>query len=930
MEEIKRKSRNITAASTAPLTRGFGTPTKSSVLSTVTELLMSEDSQSPRPPHCQDHFQPPLMSTMTPGAKNKLREPPVSSFNPCHASTEINFKLPSVARALKKPLETEAPMMTTQDILNSTSLTNLSSTLRPSSKHGAEIFDDSGLKAQDLSTTIVPMSSSRMMSPSKTPPKDTERVTMEMTPVKSDAFGAEHELELVSPSKKLNIQNIVRSLENEEEIGEDRVDKCVKFGKKESLERISPDVNPSSGYSSEPQPLSDQGQDSPGTQMQVSSPEKEEEEPPKMKKKLSKELAGLNDLMSPYFSAEAGKRRVYSYSYNKQEKEVKLNTVTNKRKRENVKTGEQSRKRKPSQGSEASESVKKTPSRRSSVRPMFYKEFESEESQTDEDELVRIVEERFGDALEEKSPKRALPKLPSSGLVLQSPARFKCRLCGSKYRTRKALKDHEAKEEEAMRAENKVTVQPVKDNISDEKSESGSDLEYEHEISTGKFKEETFKNQIADMKEKGKPEEKSDSGSDMEYEHEISTGKSKEETSSKQITPKLVANLQDQLSTYFSPSSSTEVRSRKSTDRLADSISHDMTPRSSKPQSRGLLRTRTLLQDGGSTSTPNEGNFASSSRSRRKVSYAEFPDFDSTGSDTSFNDSSRMTKSSSVTKRFLLASVKRASISPNTSISSQNGSRKVVVKDLNDSQEIVDIGSSKSVAKKTKSKPPSPVKTPEKSSSAPVNVSISSPGKFQSMFSVTERTETPTGQIKLRINRTSKPQQSSTPLTSSKRTGVKEPSLRSLIIPRLNRSACKEMGLSPNKLVSILTSKTPQKTGGDDLLTPDSVITPEKENEPLLDTCSKLRKENDINKTPRIRIKRVPSKQGSEAAPNWEVQRIMSPQKTASPLKRPAVIIEFSHLTSRSLHQLTTSPIINTQVDRRKEKGKVNKQLAYI
>ena len=49
-----------------------------------------------------------------------------------------------------------------------------------------------------------------------------------------------------------------------------------------------------------------------------------------------------------------------------------------------------------------------------------------------------------------------------------------------------------------------------------------------------------------------------------------------------------------------------------------------------------------------------------------------------------------------------------------------------------------------------------------------------------------------------------------------------------------------------------------------------SVITPEKENEPL-DTCSKLRKENDINKTPRIRIKRVPSKQGSEAAPNWEV-----------------------------------------------------------
>merc|ERR1712058_12217 len=119
-------------------------------------------------------------------------------------------------------------------------------------------------------------------------------------------------------------------------------------------------------------------------------------------------------------------------------------------------------------------------------------------------------------------------------------------------------------------------------------------------------------------------------------------------------------------------------------------------------------------------------------------------------------------------------------------------------------------------------------------------MSISSPGKYNSVFAVTQRIETPTGQIKLRLNRRTKPQQS-TPIPNQT---TEKPLRTSLIIPRLNRSACKEMGLSPNKLVSILTSQTPPKPKKSSSV---SIVTPEKENKPeSLDTCSKLRKENDI------------------------------------------------------------------------------------
>jgi len=336
------------------------------------------------------------------------------------------------------------------------------------------------------------------------------------------------------------------------------------------------------------------------------------------------------------------------------------------------------------------------------------------------------------------------------------------------------------------------------------------------------------------------------------------------------------------------------------------------------------VRTRTLLKD---TSTPND---SVRSARQRPISYAEFPDFDTSGSDLSFNDSVA-NRRNQLGKRFSLSS-RRSSISPalvNTSVSSINGSKRLVVKDLNDSQEIQDMDR---VVPRVISRDPSPLQTTPNKSSVPLNISISSPGKYTSVFSVTERIETPTGQIKLKLNRRSKPQQSSTPLTLAGKSS--DPPLRSLIIPaRLNRSACKEMGLSPNKVLTIQTSKTPPKPKKT-----TSFVTPEKENKPdqALDTCSKLKKAHDISKTPRIRIKKVNSKFGTDAS-SWEAEQILSPQKTASPLKPlPSLgespVKSFSPLSSVSLHKLTTSPIINTQVDgKKKRKGsKVNKQLAYI
>lgn len=348
------------------------------------------------------------------------------------------------------------------------------------------------------------------------------------------------------------------------------------------------------------------------------------------------------------------------------------------------------------------------------------------------------------------------------------------------------------------------------------------------------------------------------------------------------------------------------------------------------------MRTRTLMMEGVTrlqTSTPNNDDTNSTSDRRtvrsRPVSYAEFPDFDTSGSDMSFNNES-VGKNLPI-KRFVLSSSRRNSVSPalaDLSMTSVGGTKKLIVKNLNDSQEIQDID--RVVPKVSPMVEPSPIVTPEKSNPgnlSQLNMSISSPGKYTSVFAVTQRIETPTGQIKLKLNRRTKPQQS-TPipnLTSEK------PLKTSLIIPRLNRSACKEMGLSPNKLVSILTSQTPPKPKKT-----TSIVTPEKENKPeSMDTCSKLRKENDINKTPRIRIKKVPSGLGADSV-NWQAEQILSPQKTASPKKRLPTLGEspvksYSPLSSVSLHKLTTSPIINTQIQSEKRrKGRPKKQLAYI
>ena len=92
---------------------------------------------------------------------------------------------------------------------------------------------------------------------------------------------------------------------------------------------------------------------------------------------------------------------------------------------------------------------------------------------------------------------------------------------------------------------------------------------------------------------------------------------------------------------------------------------------------------------------------------------------------------------------------------------------------------------------------------------------------------------------------------------------------KDLIIPRLNRSACKEMGLSPNKLQSIIAAspvkRSPAKSNG----------SPQKENVPSVsETCRKvLKMEHQVNKTPRIRIKKVPSgEDSSDLAKVWKVR----------------------------------------------------------
>jgi len=169
-----------------------------------------------------------------------------------------------------------------------------------------------------------------------------------------------------------------------------------------------------------------------------------------------------------------------------------------------------------------------------------------------------------------------------------------------------------------------------------------------------------------------------------------------------------------------------------------------------------------------------------------------------------------------------------------------------------------------------------------------------SPGKYQSSL-------TPGRGIKLMINRIKKPRQLELEMSPPK----------PLIHQRLSRGVCKEMGISPNKLQSIIAQSPPPKPK------PLQSTTPEKENRP---------------RTPKLLLKRMPSSSmaNSPLASKWKAETKQSPVKSAvtGGLQSPGKLA-YSPLSARSIHKLSTSPIINTHGEARRPKKKVNKQLAY-
>merc|ERR1719357_2296954 len=67
---------------------------------------------------------------------------------------------------------------------------------------------------------------------------------------------------------------------------------------------------------------------------------------------------------------------------------------------------------------------------------------------------MRIVEERFGDGEKtedghDNNDNKA--KKPASEIVVRSPVRFKCKICGGGFRTRRSLLAHEAEELESQK-----------------------------------------------------------------------------------------------------------------------------------------------------------------------------------------------------------------------------------------------------------------------------------------------------------------------------------------------------------------------------------------------------------------------------------------------------------------------------------------------
>ena len=238
------------------------------------------------------------------------------------------------------------------------------------------------------------------------------------------------------------------------------------------------------------------------------------------------------------------------------------------------------------------------------------------------------------------------------------------------------------------------------------------------------------------------------------------------------------------------------------------------------------MRSRALLgAEGGATSTPNEDHTMPRARQRsaRQVgSYAEFPELELDSS----NADSDNTFHAEVPERRKSLGLSRIAETSAMNDSTRLNKKALVVKSINDSQEIVDLSSLPPVLKQSKETNVSP----NVSSSSAANTSLTSPGKY---FSIAQMSETPTGQIKMKINRLKKPQRDGCASSSAPIVGFN----------RSTRQACQEIGMSPNKLYNIMSAATPPRR---------------KEKENLTNTEQK-RQDNNIIKTPRIRIKRVSS-----------------------------------------------------------------------
>jgi len=573
---------------------------------------------------------------------------------------------------------------------------------------------------------------------------------------------------------------------------------------------------------------------------------------------------------------------------------------------------------------------------------------------------------------------------PSLKLELKSPKRFGCIYCSEKFSTRslkdqhmqmeldkKIREEHEKKKQGALERERKRQESHERRN---EKMRRTSPAKLSGRIprSLAMLQDKLSHNFVAEgrrarklpevfspdfdsgkkkkMKKKMEDDEESESdkeGAENEEEEENSDSDGSNATTDVIIeelkpgelaqfhaaVPKTVSQLEDKLTGYFSPKAGK--RTRKSPERLeiAALVSSGSggsgrwsldSRRRSGLEEAGAVDTRRRPQIGAvETSTPVEGR---SVRARPRVSYAEVPDtnaFDlSTGDEESpferrrpqrmeesleslkkrfetCNDESEEPDDRSAAtrsqRRFVLgsslrrrSSSRRRDIDISSASSSESPRVRVTTGKQDLSQEITDLSHSTAGDQEEVDEDP---KSPARSSNA---LPPKSPGKYQSSL-------TPGRGIKLVINRIKKPRQLELEMSSP----------MPLILPRLSRGVCKEMGISPNKLQSIMTQSPPPKPR------PSQSTTPEKENRP---------------RTPKLLLKRMPSSSlaNSPLASKWKAETKLSPVKSVAArqtMESPGKVV-YSPLSARSIHKLSTSPIISPHLsERRRHKKKVNKQL---